>query len=421
MSMLLLAALAGAQAQRRSPKALKKALESQLPQTTVEQALAAYDFEAAEQLLEHEIATREKNRQSTTQLEAQLEQARRGRQMMNAVERVTVVDSMIVGRSQVLDYFRLNPECGALYRSADFFHNKDTRDCTVFKPQMGDQVIYAQAGKKGVLSLYSRDLFADGTMSEPVLLKGISDNNDSQNYPFRMTDGTTLYFAQQGAESLGGYDIFMSRYDADSRRYLAPENIGMPFNSPANDYLMAIDEVNNLGWFVTDRNMKADKVCIYIFIPNATRQVYIPEETKPEVLNTLARLGSIRATWTDKNLVQNAQKRLKGARDVNSLTQYTEFVFVLKGNQVYHHIDDFKNPMAQQIAKKWLENQSELEKTRGKLKEFRTAYHKATPEVQDEMAPAILQLEAIEEETVEFIKQQEKEMRIAEIGQENDK
>ena len=51
-----------------------------------------------------------------------------------------------------------------------------------------------------------------------------------------LSDGLTLYFAAQGPESIGGYDIFMTTYDAAEGRFLKPENIGMPFNSTANDY-----------------------------------------------------------------------------------------------------------------------------------------------------------------------------------------
>ena len=41
--------------------------------------------------------------------------------------------------------------------------------------------------------------------------------------------------------------------------YLAPENVGMPFNSPYNDYMYVIDEFNNLGWFASDRYQPEDK------------------------------------------------------------------------------------------------------------------------------------------------------------------
>lgn len=89
-----------------------------------------------------------------------------------------------------------------------------------------------------------------------------------------MADGMTLYFAAKGEESLGGYDIFVTRYNKSTGEFVRAENVGMPFNSPANDYLMAIDETCNIGWFVTDRNQTADNVCIYRFIPNETREVY---------------------------------------------------------------------------------------------------------------------------------------------------
>ena len=36
---------------------------------------------------------------------------------------------------------------------------------------------------------------------------------------------------------MGGYDIFVTRYNSDTDNYLNPENVGMPFNSPFNDYM----------------------------------------------------------------------------------------------------------------------------------------------------------------------------------------
>ncbi|MFR3186749.1 MAG: hypothetical protein ACLTOV_01045 [Phocaeicola sp.] len=43
--------------------------------------------------------------------------------------------------------------------------------------------------------------------------------------------------------------------------------MGMPFNSPYNDYMYALDDFNNLGWFATDRFQPEGKVCIYVFAP----------------------------------------------------------------------------------------------------------------------------------------------------------
>lgn len=96
----------------------------------------------------------------------------------------------------------------------------------------------------------------------------MTEGYKSVNYPFMMPDGTTFYFAATGEESIGGYDIFVTRFDSESGSFLKAENIGMPFNSTANDYMYAIDEFNDIGWFATDRSQPEGKVCIYIFIPS---------------------------------------------------------------------------------------------------------------------------------------------------------
>ena len=69
--------------------------------------------------------------------------------------------------------------------------------------------------------------------TKPQLLKGINDDNQfpRANYPFMMGDGQTLYFAAEGGDGLGGYDIYVTRYDTEEDQFLHPVNIGMPFNS----------------------------------------------------------------------------------------------------------------------------------------------------------------------------------------------
>ena len=99
-----------------------------------------------------------------------------------------------------------------------------------------------------------------------------------------MADGVTLYFAAQGVNSMGGYDIFMSTFDLDKGVFYSPENIGLPFNSTANDYLLAIDDINHLGWLVTDRRQPEDKVCIYTFVPTASRRRHQPHQRRDRTL-----------------------------------------------------------------------------------------------------------------------------------------
>ena len=170
----------------------------------------------------------------------------------------------------------------------------------------------------------------------------------------------------------------MTRYDADNQQFLAPENIGMPFNSPANDYLMVIDEFQQLGWFVTDRNQPADTVCLYTFIPTETRRIYNEEEIGKKKLASLARIASIKDTWKDVAAVSAANKRLVEARSgglkaTNSKGPH-DFTFIINDSKTYYTLANFKNPQAQEKAKNWLEKQKEYDTKGTELSTLRTKY-----------------------------------------------
>ena len=41
------------------------------------------------------------------------------------------------------------------------------------------------------------------------------------NYPFMTSDGETFFFAAKADDGLGGYDIFMTRYDPDEGKFFS--------------------------------------------------------------------------------------------------------------------------------------------------------------------------------------------------------
>ena len=151
----------------------------------------------------------------------------------------------------------------------------------------------------------------NGTWSdEKSLFKGEAGIVNPCN-PFMLADGTTLFFAAQGEKSIGGYDIFMTTYSAESARFYEPNNYGLPFNSKYNEYLLAIDEFNNLGWLVSDRYLNEDSVCIYIFEPTAARMSYESDNIADEELKSRADIRQISDTWTVGNhrAAEEARKR----------------------------------------------------------------------------------------------------------------
>ena len=368
--LLALFAVLSASAQRRGKKV-------QQPKYTVtaQEAMAAYDFSLAEEILEHQIAELTKKKQPTIHEEELLETVRKSQLKLHATEQVTIIDSVILPKKQVLSQIKLSEESGTILSYADFFKSDKSNDCTLFRNELGNRVVYSEPNQKGHLRLKDKSLIG-GEWSMERQLKGFEEEEeDNLNFPFMLTDGITMYYAAECEESLGGYDIFMTRYDADNGQFLAPENIGMPFNSPANDYLMVIDEFQQLGWFVTDRNQPADTVCLYTFIPTETRRIYNEQELGASKLASMARITSIKDTWKDMNVVNDGKKRLAEARKGNkSETKNHDFTFVVNDNKTCYTIQDFKNPQAQQKAKIWLETQKEYDAKAAELASLRAKY-----------------------------------------------
>lgn len=356
-------------AQKRGKKA-KEPVYTVTPQ----EAMAAYDFSLAEEILEHQIADLTKKKQPTIQEEAMLEAARKSQIKLHATEQVTFIDSMVLPKKQVLQQIKLSEECGSILNYADFFRS-GKNDCTVFRNELGNRIVYSEPNQKGHLRLKEKSLIG-GEWSMENQLKGLNEEEeDNLNFPFVLTDGITMYYAAECEESIGGYDIFMTRYDADSQQFLAPENVGMPFNSPANDYLLVIDEYQQLGWFVTDRNQPVDTVCLYTFIPTETRRIYNEQELGAKKLAAMARISSIKDTWKDMNAVNSAKKRLADARKgTKNEAKNRDFTFVINDFRTYYTLSDFKDPLAQQKAKIWVETQKEYDAKAKELASLRAKY-----------------------------------------------
>lgn len=409
---LLFAPLSELQAQRQKDKEEPSYQE-------VLDSMATYNFEAAIEMLEEEINKRTKRKRPTEKAEELLTLAHRNLGKLMATERLIIVDSIIVDKKDALQHVHLSSESGQLQSMSQVLNKPDTMDCVMFRNQLENQMIFSQQDASGKLTLYKSELIGS-EWTKPAPLKGIADEDvvANYNYPFMLTDGATLYYSATDEEGLGGYDIYMTRYDADEQEFLVPENIGMPFNSTANDYLFAIDEFHNLGWFATDRGMPDGKVCIYTFIPNETRQIYNESLIGMEALRKLASIYSIHDTWTDKEKVDKALQREKSLlmTKKNSSAENL-FEFVLNNNRTCYSEGDFKNAEARNQVKTWLELNKQLKNTRTQLEALRDKYADASAAQKEQFAAQIRLMESTFEKLLDDVDRTANAIRKAELGQ----
>ncbi|MDD7318904.1 MAG: hypothetical protein SOZ80_00685 [Prevotella sp.] len=299
--------------------------------------------------------------------------------MLASTRRVMIIDSMVVDKSDFLSKVPLPAECGKL--------SGDGKGAA-FQNDFINKKYFSKRDTSGISKIYTTDFLA-GQWTKPQELSEIG----YADYPFLMIDGTTLYFSAEGEASLGGYDIFVTRYDADSGSFLEPQNIGLPFNSFANDYLYAEDETDSLAWLVTDRNQSDDKVCIYTLVPD-THSNYDVAKYSTEALKRLATISSIKDTWVDKTAREAAQKRLNSLNKESEKSNRDEVVsFVVNDRLTYTSIAQFKSPTNVVDFKKLQVLTKELEANYKELEDLRDRFSSVGVSAQRRMAEDILTLE----------------------------
>ena len=329
--------------------------------------------------------------------------------MREMTQQIVIVDSIVVNKDQFLASIRLSSECGQLMNTGTFFRNKQPG--TLYINEMGNKVYFSQPDGHQQ-QLYTADKLGN-EWSKPQPLQGLSNGIDEASYPFMLTDGLTFYFAGKGEESIGGYDIFLTRYDSRSGSFLKPENIGMPFNSEANDYMYAIDEANRIGYFASDRRQPEGKVCIYIFVPQETRKTYDNSKFTEEQIRNFADIASIADTWDDGAERKAALDRIK----TRYAAQNVPGQLVSTGDAA--SAVEFKSKEAKTLYQKLLKEQDSLDIVNSRLDQLRQKYHKASASERSKMKSEILQLEDEALKLYASVKQLDKATRNAEINSKN--
>ena len=169
----------------------------------------------------------------------------------------------------------------------------------------------------------------------------------------------------------------------------------MPFNSPANDYMLVIDEFNNLGWFASDRNQPEGKVCIYTFIPNEKNTTLDEELFDTEHLRRRAQLVSIKDTWKNNQEMQRAKQRIASAKytDTESKEVQKDFELIIDDLTTYYTLKDFRSKEARELATRWIQETKNLTALSNQLEQKRAAYIQANATQRNNMKAGILDME----------------------------
>ena len=325
-------------------------------------------FSKADAAAKKLIATAKRKRQSTTEYDKVVAACSKGESGLRGVDRVTIVDSVVVDKKDFLKAYPISADLGTLTLS-------DKGDIVQYQTQLNGMVLRPEPITEDESTHLEivRHYIENGKLTEGESVEGLGIEGDI-NYPFLMPDGQTFYFAARTDDGHGNYDLYATRYDSDSKRFYQAENMGFPYNSYANDYMLVIDEAAHLGWFASDRYQPQGKVCIYTFVPNESRQTIDYETTDVADVRAAASLHSIAAIPMNDEQKQARTQALQRVKQLNATTAATrqnDFDFVLNDTRTCLTLDDFTSAEAKAQCREWLQKTKNLAALNEQLQEMR--------------------------------------------------
>ena len=133
----------------------------------------------------------------------------------------------------------------------------------IYAPSDDKVIYYSAEDQDGIRNIY-RTTHMDSLWSIPALLNEQMMSASDEIYPMLSSDGKKLYFSSKGLYGVGGYDLYVSEWDEVSGDWSTPVNMGFPYSSPANDFLLVNSEDGKYTVFASDRFCPEDSVYVYV-------------------------------------------------------------------------------------------------------------------------------------------------------------
>ncbi len=124
-----------------------------------------------------------------------------------------------------------------------------------------------RAGGLGGTDIYKISISDSGKWDKPVNLGANINTEYDEDAPFIHYDDSTLFFSSKGHNTMGGFDVFMSKEDA-SGQWGPATNLGYPINTPDDDIFFSLSADGRRGYYTTIRKGGYGERDIYEVILN---------------------------------------------------------------------------------------------------------------------------------------------------------
>ncbi len=215
------------------------------------------DFSRAKDAFYHYKTLANTSKQKKYEIDACIRNCESGLILIKQRRTVVIQKSEEVSRSNFYSNYYFEKAPGKIVGAAEQFltpiDREKQKEPVMYMGNDKQKIFFASYGNSEETGkdIYLIRKSADNTWSEPQNVGSTINSSSDEDFAFLDRDGRTMYFSSKGHNSIGGYDIFKSVYNYNTRQWSNPENLGIPINTPGDDYLFVIDEDGKTATYAT--------------------------------------------------------------------------------------------------------------------------------------------------------------------------
>ena len=200
--------------------------------------------------------------------ERAIEMCKNGELLLTTVSDVIVLEKKEIANDKFFRVYDLQDIGGNIIVTSEFQTKIDKKNGHVpliHFPKNPTVIYYSSYGENAEngKEIYLRRKTQDGSWGNPELVQGQVNTAYDEDFPYLHPDGEYLYFSSKGHNSMGGYDVFRSKYNAQTNSFGKPENLDFAVSSPDDDLFYVVDSLNQNAYFASARQSEAGKLFVY--------------------------------------------------------------------------------------------------------------------------------------------------------------
>ncbi len=258
-----------------------------------------YNFQEAEKYFKRFKSEASRQEEREVPVDRMIDGCRSASELTSTYNPFRVINVTFLDLGDSTQYSQIKMKGGELQRKpSDFTIDRDRDDPMtrlMFIPKnlrRGSYVYFAGFSRNDKVGtqLFRARRGPGRSWSNPEEIKSLNSDGD-EILPYFDPIEDDLYFASNGREGIGGFDLYKSHYDSERDEWTEPINLGFPVNSVMDEYLLLPGSDLGMVMFFSNRQGTDSTVTVYRVHLAEPKRRTVPGDQ--DMLQEIAHLGGV--------------------------------------------------------------------------------------------------------------------------------